>query len=267
MSKCYLSVTNKVAEDEVGYLEKKNADVKYLYDKKANAGNKNYTKYAKDLNDKAKGLLNGNKQGTMYCAVELLWIIGVACNWDIEKMRKVMCLDGSKDEGGAAAGAENLRGYFVYKKRYDKNPKVGDVIFFDTDSDKKAEHVGRVYKVDDKTVYTIEANTKKNGQGGVWKKSYARTNKKIMGYGHPKYDEEVCDVTLDVLQRGSKGKQVLTLQIQLNGLGIKGKGKPLAEDESFGPATEDAVKNAQKKYKLEVTGVCDEMLWTILLKG
>lgn len=263
----YLSEVNKLSENELGYLEKKNADEKYLYDKTANAGNKNYTKYAKDMWDKMRKLLNGNKQGKAYCALYQVWLIAVASDWDIDKTRKVMCLDGSVDQGGAAAGAENLRQYFIYKKRYDKNPKIGDVSFFDTKGKKEATHVGRVYKLTASYVYTEEANTTKNGKGGVFRKQYSRKNKTIMGYGHPKFDEEVCEVTLNVLQRGDKGTQVATLQIQLNGLGIKGKGKPLAVDKSFGPATEDAVKNAQKKYGFDVTGICDEKLWNKILKG
>lgn len=35
----------QIARSEIGNLEKKTGDTKYLYDKTANAGNKNYTKY------------------------------------------------------------------------------------------------------------------------------------------------------------------------------------------------------------------------------
>ena len=49
-----------VAEAEVGYLEK--ANNKNLDGKTENAGDKNYTKYARDL-DAIPGFYNGRKQG------------------------------------------------------------------------------------------------------------------------------------------------------------------------------------------------------------
>lgn len=39
----------EIALNEVGYLEKKNGDVNYIYDKTANAGDKNYTKYGLEM--------------------------------------------------------------------------------------------------------------------------------------------------------------------------------------------------------------------------
>ena len=277
MSKVYLSTVNKTSEKELGYLEKKNADEKYLYDKTANAGNKNYTKYAKDIYDKARKLLNGNKQGKAYCAVYQLWLIGEASNWDIDKIRKTMCLDGSVDQGGAAAGAENLRQYFIYKKRYDKNPKVGDIIFFDTDGDKEAEHVGRVYKLDSTTVHTEEGNTTKDGKGGVWRKSYSRSNKKIMGYGHPKFDEEptptpptppepketVMVENLIVVKKGVKDEQVKTVQRILKQMGYY----TMSIDGSCGDGTVSAIKKFQKSKGLTQDGSCGQKTWDRLLKG
>ena len=53
MSKVYASEVVKIATAEDGYLEKK-SDA-YLDDKTKNAGNKNYTKYARDMNEKGKG--------------------------------------------------------------------------------------------------------------------------------------------------------------------------------------------------------------------
>ena len=190
MAKCYKSRCDEIMNEEIGYLEKKTPE--YLYDKKKNAGNKNNTKYAKEMNEKGKGkgLLNGNKQGVYYCALLQVWVVCVACNWDLDKVRKVLCLDGSVDEGASAASATALKNYFKAKKRYDKNPKEGDLIFFNNDSDPDMEHVGRVRKVTSTMVYTSEGNTRKNGQDGVWEKSYKRNDKRIDGYGHPKYDDE-----------------------------------------------------------------------------
>ena len=51
----------KIANDEVGYLEKtSNAN---LYSKTANAGKNNYTKYAYEFDTKYSGFYNGNKNG------------------------------------------------------------------------------------------------------------------------------------------------------------------------------------------------------------
>lgn len=184
MSNVYTDEVISIAKAEDGYLEKKtNA---YLDDKTKNAGNKNYTKYARDVYQKAKKLLNGNKQGSAYCALGILWSVLMASDWDLDKTRKVMCLDGSVDNGQSAAGVKSLKSYFSAKKRYDKNPKVGDVIFFGSGS--TPSHVGLVISVTDKQVKTQEWNTSKNGKYGVFQKTYAKTNAKIVGYGHPKYD-------------------------------------------------------------------------------
>ena len=267
MSNCYLSTVNKTSANEVGYLEKKNADVKYLYDKTANAGNNNYTKYAKDIHDKMPKLLNGNKQGKPYCATSQLWNIAISCNWDLEKTRKVMCLDGSSDQGQSAAGAEYLRRYFKAKGRYDKTPKVGDIIFFGKN---EAEHVGRVYKVDSSKVYTEEGNTTKNGKGGYFRKSYARTNSRIMGYGHPKYDAEpvppkgdIMVENLEYLKKGSKGEQVKTVQRILKQMGYY----KMDVDGSYGNGTVTAVKAFQKAKGITQSGECDQATWDKLIKG
>ncbi|MBP5598386.1 MAG: hypothetical protein J6Y02_23670 [Pseudobutyrivibrio sp.] len=176
------------AKAEDGYLEKKSNA--YLDDKTKNAGNKNYTKYARDVDTKAKGLLNGKKQGTSYCAVGYIWATCVNCGWDLKKVRKVLCFDGSKDDGAGAAGAELFANYFKAKKRYDKKPEVGCPVFFNHDGGTKPQHVGMVISITDKQIKTQEWNTKKNGKGGVFQKTYAKTNKKIVGYGHPKFDKE-----------------------------------------------------------------------------
>lgn len=278
MSKCYRSKCYEIISSEVGYLEKKTAELKYLYDKTANAGNKDNTKYAYEMNQsgKGKGLLNGNKQGTYYCAVLQVWTICKACDWDLNKARKVLCLDGSVDEGGAAASATALKNYFKAKGRYDKNPKEGDLIIFNYNGDSKMDHVGRVYKVTDSMVYTIEGNTKKDGKGGVWKKSYKRSNSNIDGYCHPKYDEEPPKedsymFEVKKVKKGTNGADTLLCQRQLYAMGYKGKNKlPLALDSKCGENTVYAIKIFQqdcvkKGIKLEINGICDQTTWKYLL--
>jgi len=183
MANVYVEDVVNIAIEEDGYLEKKSNA--YLDDKTKNAGNKNYTKYARDIYQKGKSILNGNKQGSAYCAVGTIWDIFKASGWSVSKTRYVLCLPNSPC---AAAGVKYYKAYFESAERYDKNPKVGDIIFFNHDKDKDPEHVGLVIKVTDKQVKTEEWNTSKNGKQGVFQKTYNRTDSKILGYGHPRYD-------------------------------------------------------------------------------
>ena len=52
-----------IASEEVGYLEKASND--QLDDKTANAGDKNYTKYMRDMDN--LNVYNGKKQGYAWC--------------------------------------------------------------------------------------------------------------------------------------------------------------------------------------------------------
>lgn len=182
----------KKATAELGYLEKKSN--KDLDDKTKNAGNKNYTKYNRDLDTKGKGLLNGKKQPFDYCANLYLWLVCECFNWDLDKVRKALYLPKTegKKPGCSAAGAKYFANYFKAKGKFDKKPEVGCPVFFDTKKNKDGvpTHVGTVVEVTDKQVKTIEGNTKKNGKGGVWPRTYSKTNSKIVGYGHPKFDKE-----------------------------------------------------------------------------
>lgn len=62
------------------------------------------------------------------------------------------------------------------------------------------------------------------------------------------------------LKRGSKGPAVLELQRKLN----TGFGQGLVLDGDFGPATENAVKNAQRWGKLEVDGIAGPKTWALV---
>lgn len=271
-----------VAEAEVGYLEKKSNS--QLDSKTANAGSKNYTKYARDLND-YPGLLNGNKQGFAWCAVFVIWLFVKAFGVDVAKV--LLCLP----ENSLAASCTYLSNYFKQKGLFHKsNPKPGDLIFF-KDSSGAVGHVGIVYKVDNLYVYTIEGNTSSqagviaNG-GGVFKKSYAINYNRIYGYGRPDYDNVYYEDTvvivipegvqetektnegeftleMRVLKYGSKGDDVKALQILLMGNGCPcGK---WGADGSFGVATENAVKEYQRKKNLQVDGKAGPQTWGSLL--
>lgn len=75
-------------------------------------------------------------------------------------------------------------------------------------------------------------------------------------------------VELDILKRNSKGEQVKTVQILLNGKGYKDSyGNELEVDGKFGPKTQYAVKNFQKDHDLEQDGEVGKNTWDMLLKN
>lgn len=176
----YASKLIEVAESEVGYLEK--ASNSNLDGKTSNVGNKNWTKYARDL-AKISGFYNGNKNGYDWCDVFVDWCFVQA--FGVEEAKKLI------NHGQYGAGCRWSSNYFRNVNRFYNMPKVGDVIFFGAKG--QEYHTGIVYKVDSNKVYTIEGNTSGGtgvvaSGGGVFKKSYSITDRNITGYGRPSYD-------------------------------------------------------------------------------
>lgn len=182
----------QVAEAEVGYLEKKtNAS---LDDKTANAGDKNYTKYARDLD--ALGFYNGKKNGVAWCDIFVDWCFVQA--YGLEAALKLTCQVLGKSNCGA--GCKYSRGYYQKKGRLFDAPQAGDQIFFwpkDAIGGPAVQHTGLVYAVDNTYVYTIEGNTSgANGviaNGGVCKKKYKLTYNRIAGYGRPDWGTQSAE--------------------------------------------------------------------------
>lgn len=181
----YASQVISIAEAEVGYLEK--ASSSNLDSKTANPGDKNYTKYARDL-DAITDFYNTAKQSVAWCCVFVHWCFVQAYGVDTAKE---LTHQPSKSLG---AGVGYCMDYYKnYNQFHVSNPKVGDQIFFG-DSDSQT-HTGLVYKVDSQKVYTIEGNTPdptgSNAYNGVYKNEYALSDTSILGYGRPLYDESV----------------------------------------------------------------------------
>lgn len=275
----------EIAEQQVGYLEK--ASNKDLDSKTANAGYSNYTKFARDL-DAMTGFYNGPKQGYPWCEVFVDWCMVKA--YGESKALQLLC----QPRKSAGAGCTQSAQYYKNSGRFFKTPEVGDQIFFTWGGD--VEHTGLVWKVTDKYVYTIEGNTSdKSGVvangGGVFKKSYLKTNSAIYGYGRPNYTlvndsnkepassgggssnkeptnsnkGDVVEVELQMLSRGSSGDQVRTLQALL----IKKFGISCGVwgmDGDFGSGTESAVKAFQKKKGIGQDGIVGKVTWNALLK-
>lgn len=175
-----------IALAEVGYLEK--ASNEQLDDKTANAGKKNFTKYARDMKA-VTGFYNGNKQGVAWCDVFVDWCFVQAYGADAG--RKLLC----QPLNSAGAGCKWSARYYKSKGQFfTELPHEGDQIFFGTDAD-NVTHTGLVYKVANGKVYTVEGNTSgasgvvPNG-GGVCKKSYSLNYGRIYGYGRPAYGDK-----------------------------------------------------------------------------
>lgn len=175
-------------ENELGYLEKKS--LSQLDDKTANAGNKNFTKYARDLD--ALGWYNGKKNGYSWCCV-----FPDAGRYHCFGMETALSMVGQK-KGGLGAGVKYMAQYYkAIGRLFFTNPQRGDQIIF-VRKDQKGNikswlHTEIVTKVENGKVYTIGGNTSgtsgvvSNG-GGVFRKSYSVNDPKIYGYGRPLWD-------------------------------------------------------------------------------
>lgn len=76
------------------------------------------------------------------------------------------------------------------------------------------------------------------------------------------------NITMPVLQRGSKCPEVGTVQVLLNSLGFVGKnGKRLTIDHDYGQNVEFAVKNFQKSKGIGQDGIVGARTWPLLLSS
>lgn len=158
-----------IALDEVGYVEK--ATNSSLYDKKANPGSNNWTKYGEWYG------LNG--PGAPWCDMFVSWCAEEA---------------GEASAVGRYSYVPYHTKFFKSKGQYfargEKLPQAGDVIIF-----REECHIGLVESCDGTYVYTIEGNTsdgnalEPNG-GAVCRKAYSVTSSNIQGYGRPSYQED-----------------------------------------------------------------------------
>ena len=202
----------QVAEAEVGYLEKRSKS--NLDDKTANAGDQNYTKYARDLDE--LGFYNGHKNGVAWCDVFVDWCFVQA--YGLETALKLTNQPLGKNNCGA--GCKYSRSYYKSMGRLFDQPQPGDQVFFypkDGIGGASIQHTGLVYAVDDMYIYTIEGNTSgangvvSNG-GGVCKKKYRLTYERLAGYGRPNWNiPEAKPAETEVKEEMGKPVTVVTI--------------------------------------------------------
>ena len=148
------------------YLEKKSNA--YLDDFTKNAGDKNYTKFARDVN-------NWNQpgcQGQPWCAVYQLWKLVKV--FGLTKALQIM--------GGGFYNCQSVTRHAKQKGTWHSTPKKGALIIF-----RNGSHIGSVNSYDATYVYTNEGNTSSapgvvaNG-GACRNKKYKLTDSAIDGY-------------------------------------------------------------------------------------
>lgn len=253
-----------IAEEEIGYLEKRSNS--QLDSKTANAGSGNYTKYWRDIAP--------SYQAQPWCAGFVSWCFYKAF--------------------GLAAAKKLLKHWpYVYCPdlgnkftRY-ANPEKGDIVIFYRNG--TFAHTGIVTRVSGDRFWTIEGNTSgasgivANG-GGVCEKSYYNSQLPGTKFCRPDYSI-VTNITPDngsgdhttgghymfepkTVKKGDNGLSVLLLQEILIARGFKGKDdKPLTLDRTAGTNTIHALTQYQKSRKgvLEADGICGDKTWRDLI--
>ena len=245
-----------VAENEIGYLEKKsNAN---LDSKTANAGSANDTKYNRDM----KSWANSAGLHDQWCQNFVDWCFVTA--FGVEVAKQLIFTFTNYTPTGSNAFKKRDK----YIKRGKGTPRRGDVVYFYSSAKGRIGHVGIVTKVTSSKVYTIEGNTSgasslvTNG-GGVRAKSYSLTSTYIDGYGRVDYSvvdgldfkaPETAAAKLGerVLQNGCEGEDVKALQAALIGLGYSCGS--YGADGEYGDCTEMAVRAFQAAHGCEVDG-------------
>lgn len=242
----------KIALAEVGYHEK--ATNAQLDLPTANSGSGNWTKYARDLYN--AGYYNGNKNGYAWCDVFVDWCFFKA--FGKTEGQLIEC-----QTGDLGASCPYSAQYYKAQGRYDRNPRVGDQVFYQQNGE--LVHTGIVVEVNGATIVCVEGNASDQ----VKKITYNLSNSYIAGFGHPKYDGSPASssdtststatsttttpkvgtaftVQLHQLDIGCTGPEVKNVQRILHARGCQGAdGKLIEVDGEYGPNTKTAVKKLQ----------------------
>lgn len=261
------SQTAELMAAQSGYLEK--ASNYNLDSKTGNAGNNNYTKYSRDVDN--LGL--PGCQGQPWCATYQFWIC-----WKIFGKEKALDIMGSGFYNcGLVKSHAKSKGTWHGRSE----PKLGALVIF-----RNSAHIGRVTRVTNAQIFTNEGNTSKAGGvipngGEVADKVYKRNDTAIDGYVWIDYSGSAAEskpenklgrsgymFNPEIVQKGSTGTSVLLLQEILRARGFKGKdGKELGLDRSAGENTIYALKAYQQSRNgaLEVDGIAGTDTWKDLI--
>ena len=239
----------ELSQSQVGYTETGTNVVKY------------WTYFDKDVWQ----WYNTKKQGAEWCQGYIAWltcqIIGPS------EALKFFGISSVKDN--CSAGVPYFWNYLVNKGyKVDKSAgKEGDIIFFNN-----KKHVGMIEYVDGNTYHTIEGNKSNKVARGTYSKSdsyiYGICRLPWENYDTPEPEPtKTVTIELPVLQKGSEGGEVKTIQMLLNEIGFRDQnGKRLDNDGIFGDKTKYALTNYQKARGLTVSGICDYETWNRILK-
>ena len=253
---------------EVGYHEK--ASDAFLDEPEQNAGNGNWTKYARDL-DNIPGFYNGKKNGYDWCDIFVDWCFVRTYGAPIGL--GLIC----QPVASAGAGCQFSAQYYMSKGRFSQRPEVGDQIFFSYGGE--ISHTGIVVEVNSSTIVTVEGNV----DGQVKRCAYSPVNLNIHGYGRPcweLYTEETTEpadpetppqpvekisISLPTIRFGDEGLFVKVMQTLLIGRGFSCG--PYGADGEYGIQTKMGLCEFQTKNGLETNCLCDSRVWVKLLEG
>lgn len=185
------NTANKVIDyalTQVGYLEKKDGNLDFLFTKKENAGYNNYTMYGYEMH-KLYPTVMDYPAAWCDCFVDYCFYKA----YGIDNAKKL--LGGNFDDytKNSVTLYKEQNAFFL---KNEKEPLPGDQIFFSKNGlYSGVYHTGIVRKVENGIVFTIEGNTSNGSEvdpngGAVCEKSYALTNSRIYGYGRPPYDSD-----------------------------------------------------------------------------
>ena len=161
-----------IARKEIGYHEKESNA--HLDNPGANAGDGNYTKYARDL--AAAGYYQASKQGYAWCDVFVDWCF-LQLAGTKAAAEAMQC-----QTGVYGAGCGWSARYYKAQGRLDRKFSAGDQIFFGAEYD----HTGIIEKVEDGWIHTIEGNSGNQ----VQRRKYCISDPWVKDCGHPFYEED-----------------------------------------------------------------------------
>lgn len=173
-------------------------------------------------------------------------------------------------ECGCGEMVKLLQKIGAWDERDNRKPNPGDILFFNWQAKSTGDdtgwpdHVGIVEKVDGNTITLIEGNY----SNSVKRRTLNVDDKRIRGYGVPKYDAEpkkptTYTINLPYLRKGDKGELVNTVQRLLiaHGYNCGGTGA----DGDFGVNTQKAVIDYQCEHYLAGDGIVGEKTMSNLL--